>query len=93
MTYFLSQRLCTAAASSGSGSAAKDRPIPKCSIATLSTVSLPLHGTMMQIFRPSDGDPPMTTRNDHHSDYGPSQLVLFGMAVFVLLVFTWTYVH
>ena len=37
--------------------------------------------------------PPMTTRSDHHSDYGPSQLVLFGMAVFVLLVFTWTYVH
>ena len=56
--YFLSQRLCTAAASSGSGSAAKGRPIPKCSIATLSTVSLPLHGTMMQIFRPSDGDRP-----------------------------------
>jgi hypothetical protein len=35
----------------------------------------------------------MTTRNDHHSDYGPSQLVLFGMAAIVLLVFTWTYVH
>jgi len=35
----------------------------------------------------------MTARNDHHSDYGLSQLVLFGVAVIVLLVFTWTYVH
>ena len=26
-------------------------------------------------------------------DYGPSQLVLFGVAVIVLLVFMWTHVH
>ena len=35
----------------------------------------------------------MTARNGHHSDYEPNQLVLFGVAVIVLLVFTWTYVH
>jgi hypothetical protein len=27
----------------------------------------------------------MTARNDHHSDYGLSQLVLFGVAVILLL--------
>ena len=31
----------------------------------------------------------MTLQNDHdhHSDYGPAQLALFGVAAFVLLVF------
>ena len=30
----------------------------------------------------------MTIQNyDHHSDYGPAQLVLFGAAAIVLLVF------
>ena len=26
---------------------------------------------------------------DHHSDYEPAQLVLFGMASIVILVFAW----
>ena len=35
--------------------------------------------------------PPMSVQNDHdhHSDYGPGQLVLFGAAAIVLLVFAW----
>jgi len=34
--------------------------------------------------------PPMTVQNDHdhHSDYGPAQLALFGAAAIVLLVLT-----
>jgi hypothetical protein len=28
---------------------------------------------------------------DHHSDYGPAQLTLFGAAAIVLLVFAWTF--
>jgi hypothetical protein len=36
----------------------------------------------------------MTVQNsDYHSDYGPAQLVLYGAAAVVLLVFAWTYVH
>jgi hypothetical protein len=35
----------------------------------------------------------MTSRNDHRSDYEPNQLVLFGAAAVVLLVFAWTFVH
>ena len=35
--------------------------------------------------------PPMTIRG--HSSFEPRQLVLFGVAAIVLLVFTWTYVH
>ena len=31
----------------------------------------------------------MTTRNEHHSDYGSAQLALFGAAAIVLLVFVW----
>ena len=31
--------------------------------------------------------------HDHHSDYGPAQLTLFGAAAIVLLVFAWTYAH
>jgi hypothetical protein len=33
----------------------------------------------------------MTVQNDHdhHSDYGPAQLALFGAAAIVLLVFVW----
>jgi hypothetical protein len=33
----------------------------------------------------------MTVQNDrdHHSDYGPAQLALFGVAAIVLLVFVW----
>ena len=27
--------------------------------------------------------------HDRHSDYGPGQLALFGVAAFVLLVFVW----
>ena len=27
--------------------------------------------------------------HDYHSDYGPAQLALFGVAAFVLLVFVW----
>ena len=28
--------------------------------------------------------------NDHHSDYDPSHLTLYGVAALVLLVFAWT---
>ena len=37
----------------------------------------------------------MTVRNDHdhHADYETGQLVLFGVAAFVLLVCVWTFVH
>ena len=37
----------------------------------------------------------MTLRNgdDYHSDYDPAQLVLYGAAAIVLLVFAWTFVH
>ena len=35
--------------------------------------------------------PPMTVQNkhDHHSDYEPAQLVLFGAAAIELSVFVW----
>jgi hypothetical protein len=34
----------------------------------------------------------MTIQNDdHHSDYEPRQLVLFGAAGIALLVFVWTF--
>jgi hypothetical protein len=33
----------------------------------------------------------MTSRNDHHSDYEPEQLLLFGAAAGVLLIFAWTF--
>ena len=32
------------------------------------------------------------SRSDHHSDYEASQLVLFGLASIVLLIFAWTVV-
>jgi hypothetical protein len=35
----------------------------------------------------------MTIQNDHHSDYDPGHLVLYGVAAVVLLVFAWTLVH
>jgi hypothetical protein len=36
----------------------------------------------------------MTTDNgDHHSDYDAAQLVLYGTAAIVLVIFVWTYVH
>ena len=35
----------------------------------------------------------MTIQNhDHHSDYGPAQLALFGAASIVILVFVWAVV-
>jgi len=30
--------------------------------------------------------------DDHHSDYGPAQLALYGAAAVVLLVYAWTFV-
>ena len=30
---------------------------------------------------------------DLHSDYEPAQLVLYGAAAIVLLIFAWAYVH
>ena len=37
----------------------------------------------------------MSVRNDHdhHSDYDPSHLALYGVAAVVLLVFAWTLVR
>jgi hypothetical protein len=35
----------------------------------------------------------MTVRTDHHSDYDPAQLVLYGAAAIVLLVFACTYIQ
>ena len=35
----------------------------------------------------------MTMQNDRHPDYEPGQLVLYGAAAVVLLVFAWTLVH
>jgi len=40
---------------------------------------------------PSGGD--LTTSSDHHSDFEARQLVLFGVAIIVLLVFAWTFVR
>jgi hypothetical protein len=34
----------------------------------------------------------MTVRTDHHSDYDPAQLVLYGAAAVVLLVYAWSFV-
>jgi hypothetical protein len=39
------------------------------------------------------GEVSMTVRTDHHSDYDPAQLVLYGSAAFVLLVYAWTLVY
>jgi hypothetical protein len=33
------------------------------------------------------------TRSDHHSDFGPAQLALFGVAAIVLFFFVWAYVY
>ena len=37
----------------------------------------------------------MTVQNDldHHSDYGPAQLTLYGTAAIVFLFFAWTFFH
>ena len=37
---------------------------------------------------------PMTVQSnhDHHSDYGPVQLALYGAAAIVLAVFVWTFI-
>jgi hypothetical protein len=35
----------------------------------------------------------MTVQTDHHSDYDPAQLVLYGAAAVVLLVYTWSLVY
>ena len=37
----------------------------------------------------------MSVQNDHnhHSDFDPNHLALYGAAAVVLLVFAWTYVH
>ena len=34
----------------------------------------------------------MTIRTDHHSDFDPAQLVLYGAAI-VLFVYAWTMVY
>lgn len=34
----------------------------------------------------------MTVRTGHQSDYDPAQLVLYGAAAVVLLVYAWTFV-
>ena len=39
------------------------------------------------------GEASMTVRTDHHSDYDPAQLVLYGAAAIVLLVYAWTFVY
>jgi len=38
---------------------------------------------------------PMTIQHDHdhHSDHDPAQLVLYGAAAIVLLVYAWTFVY
>ena len=41
----------------------------------------------------SGPDETAMTRSDHHSDFGPAQLALFGVAAIVLLVVVWTYVY
>jgi hypothetical protein len=33
----------------------------------------------------------MSVRTGHHSDYDPAQLVLYGAAAAVLLVYAWTW--
>jgi hypothetical protein len=35
----------------------------------------------------------MSISDHHHSDFEAGQLVLFGAAAIVLLVFAWTFVH
>lgn len=35
----------------------------------------------------------MAKATDHDSDFRPEQLVLFGAAIIVLLIFAWTYLH
>ena len=35
----------------------------------------------------------MTVRTDHHSDFDPAQLVLYGAAAIVLFVYAWTMVY
>ena len=34
----------------------------------------------------------MTVRADHHSDFEPGQLALYGAATIILLVYAWTLV-
>ena len=34
----------------------------------------------------------MTIRTDHHSDFEPGQLALYGAATIILLVYAWTLV-
>jgi hypothetical protein len=40
---------------------------------------------------PLGGEVSMTVRTDHQSDYDPAQLVLYGAAAVVLLVYAWTF--
>ena len=35
----------------------------------------------------------MAKATNHDSDFRPEQLVLFGAAIVVLLIFAWTYLH
>ena len=37
--------------------------------------------------------PLMAKATDHDSDFRPEQLVLFGAAIIILLIFAWTYLH
>jgi hypothetical protein len=53
---------------------------------------LPLNGLCRIADTPLGGDAPMTIRTDHHSDFDPAQLVLYGAAAAVLLVYAWTFV-
>jgi len=38
----------------------------------------------------SGGEASMTAQTDHHSDFDPARLVLYGAAAVVLLVYAWT---
>ena len=41
---------------------------------------------------PLGGEASMTVRTDHHSDFDPAQLVLYGAAAIILFVYAWTLV-
>ena len=51
---------------------------------------LPLNGLCRIADTPLGGDASMTIRTDHHSDFDPAQLVLYGAAAIVLVVYAWT---
>ena len=52
---------------------------------------LPLNGLCRIADTPLGGEAPMTVRTDHHSDFEPGQLALYGAAT-ILLVYAWTLV-